>query len=213
MLLAGNSFRALMTHLMNNVSLSIIYMNVLFLDAWRTLVSTRWRVIACQLTLALIFLTTEMPVFAAPAGQDDAVQDIVSGIVSYTRWPALNGKPTLCIFSSSAYVSALSHGENGARPYLPVTVENEQQALTAQCDALFFGNESPERQQQIINSFQNHPLLTLAEQNSECSIGSAFCLQMKSQRLTFSVNLDALSRSGVRVNPDVLMLARNKKHE
>ncbi|MEW7949349.1 YfiR family protein, partial [Enterobacter hormaechei subsp. xiangfangensis] len=25
--------------------------------------------------------------------------------------------------------------------------------------------------------------------------------------------LDALARSGVRVNPDVLMLARNKKHE
>ncbi|MDE7891972.1 YfiR family protein, partial [Enterobacter hormaechei] len=24
---------------------------------------------------------------------------------------------------------------------------------------------------------------------------------------------DALARSGVRVNPDVLMLARNKKHE
>jgi hypothetical protein len=32
-------------------------------------------------------------------------------------------------------------------------------------------------------------------------------------RVRFAVNLDALSRSGVRVNPDVLMLARNPKHE
>lgn len=165
------------------------------------------------MTLALIFLTAETPVLAAPAGQERAVRDIVSGIVSYTRWPALNGKPTLCIFSSSAYVMALSHGENDTRPFLPVTVENEQQALTTHCDALYFGNETPERQQHIINRFQNRPLLTIAEQNPDCSIGSAFCLQMKSQRLTFSVNLDALTRSGVRVNPDVLMLARNKTHE
>lgn len=202
-----------MTHLMNNVSLHIIYMNALCLDAWRNFVSTRWRVIACQLMLAMIFLMTEMPVFAAPAGQDDAVQDIVSGIVSYTHWPALSGKPKLCIFSSSTYVSALSHENSDAPPYFPVTVENEQQALTAKCDAVYFGSETPERQQQIISGFENRPLLTIAEQNPECSIGSAFCLQMKSQRLTFSVNLDALARSGVRVNPDVLMLARNKKHE
>lgn len=202
-----------MTAFVNNVSLYIIYMNVSFLDAWRTFVSNRWQYIACQMTLALIFLTAETPVFAAPVGQESAVRDIVSGIVSYTRWPALNGKPRLCIFSSSAYVMALSHGESHARPFLPVTVENEQQALAAKCDALYFGSETPEHQQKIINSFQNRPLLTIAEQNLECSFGSAFCLQMKSQRLTFAVNLDALSRSGVRVNPDVLMLARNKKYE
>ncbi|EMH7799186.1 YfiR family protein, partial [Klebsiella pneumoniae] len=29
----------------------------------------------------------------------------------------------------------------------------------------------------------------------------------------FSVNLDVLTHSGVRVNPDVLMLARKKPHE
>jgi len=167
----------------------------------------------CPLSLALIFLTIAKPVLAASAGQDNAVHDIVSGIVSYTRWPAPHDKPTLCIFSSSAYVSALSHGTPDAHPYLPVTVQNEQQALAAKCDALYFGSETPEQQQQIINVFQSRPLLTMSEHNAECIIGSAFCLQMNSQKVTFSVNLDALSRSGVRVNPDVLMLARNKKHE
>jgi hypothetical protein len=188
-------------------------MNVLSLDAWRTLVSTRWQSFLCQLTLALVFLTTDTPVFAAPTGQDNAVRDIVSGIISYTHWPVLNGKPTLCIFSSSAYVSRLSSEESATRPYTPVVVQNEQEALTAQCDALYFGSETPERQQQIINHFPSRPLLTLAEQNAACIIGSAFCLQMLPERVSFSVNLDALSRSGVRVNPDVLMLARNKKHE
>lgn len=175
--------------------------------------STRWQRVLCPLSLALIFLTIAKPVFAAPAGQDNAVHDIVSGIVSYTRWPAPHGKPTLCIFASSAYLSALNHETPDANPYLSVTVQNAQQALAAKCDALYFGSETPEQQQQIINDFQPRPLLTIGEQNAECIIGSAFCLQMNSQRVTFSVNLDALSRSGVRVNPDVLMLARNKKHE
>lgn len=175
--------------------------------------STRWRRVLCPLSLALIYLTIVKPVFAAPAGQDNAVHDIVSGIVSYTRWPAPHGKPTLCIFASSAYVSALSHGAPDAHSYMPVTVQNEQQALAAKCDVLYFGSETPEQQQQIMNGFQSRPMLTIGEQNAECIIGSAFCLQMNSQRVSFSVNLDALSRSGVRVNPDVLMLARNKKHE
>ncbi|WP_312627911.1 YfiR family protein [Scandinavium sp.] len=163
--------------------------------------------------LALVFLSPVTPVFAAPAGQDSAVREIVSGIVSYTRWPALNDKPTLCIFSSSAYVSALQKGDAETRPYNPVTVQNEQEALASRCDALYFGLESPESQQAIVRQFASHPLLTLSEQNPDCAIGSAFCLQIRPQRVTFSVNLDALSRSGVRVNPDVLMLARNKEHE
>ncbi|STJ79217.1 156G surface protein [Escherichia coli] len=47
-------------------------------------------------------------------------------------------------------------------------------------------------------------------QNTECIIGSAFCLIIHNNDVRFAVNLDALSRSGVKVNPDVLMLARKK---
>ncbi|MFQ3439697.1 YfiR family protein, partial [Escherichia coli] len=38
----------------------------------------------------------------------------------------------------------------------------------------------------------------------------AFCLIIHNNDVRFAVNLDALSRSGVKVNPDVLMLARKK---
>ncbi|MBB7467182.1 YfiR family protein, partial [Escherichia coli] len=60
-------------------------------------------------------------------------------------------------------------------------------------------------------SWQHHQaLLLIAEQNTECIIGSAFCLIIHNNDVRFAVNLDALSRSGVKVNPDVLMLARKK---
>ncbi|MDI5536239.1 YfiR/HmsC family protein, partial [Salmonella enterica subsp. enterica serovar Montevideo] len=39
-------------------------------------------------------------------------------------------------------------------------------------------------------------LLLIAEQNTECIIGSAFCLIINNDEVKFSVNLDSLSHSG-----------------
>jgi hypothetical protein len=145
---------------------------------------------------------------------DKSVRSIVSGIVSYTRWPALSGQPKLCIYATSRYAQALSREDGHSElPYTPVIVRNDQEALAATCDAIYFGTESPAQQLELISQYQGRALLLISEQNPECVIGSAFCLIIEDDRVRFSVNLDALSRSGVRVNPDVLMLARNSKHE
>ena len=136
---------------------------------------------------------------------DKSVRSIVSGIVSYTRWPSLSGQPKLCIYATSHYTHALSGDEGHSElPYTPVIVRNDQEALAATCDAIYFGSESPAK--------QGRALLLISEQNPECVIGSAFCLIIDRGQVRFAVNLDALTRSGVRVNPDVLMLARNKQH-
>lgn len=165
--------------------------------------------------LALMLFILVNPARAGSLTETDkSVRSIVSGIVSYTRWPALSGQPKLCIYASSRYRQALSSEDvNNPLPYSPVIVHSDREALTARCDALYFGNESPAKQQEIINHYQGQALLLMSEQNPECVIGSAFCLIIEHNKVRFSVNLDALTRSGVRVNPDVLMLARNKKHE
>jgi hypothetical protein len=165
-----------------------------------------------MLVLTLIF--AGKPLFAAPPpAADRSVRSIVSGIVSYTRWPDLTGPPRLCIFSTSRFTQILSDGTAESLPYLPVVVKNEREALAARCNALYFGNESPPQQIAIAEKFQPQAILTIAEQNPECAAGSAFCLIVNSAAVKFSVNLDVLTRSGVRVNPDVLMLARTKEHE
>lgn len=145
---------------------------------------------------------------------DKSVRSIVSGIVSYTRWPSLSGQPRLCIYASSHYTRVLSSEDAQSQlPYTPVIVHNDREALSAACDAIYFGAESPAKQLELIRQHQGRALLLISEQNPECVIGSAFCLIIEQSQVRFSVNLDALTRSGVRVNPDVLMLARNKKHE
>lgn len=140
------------------------------------------------------------------------VRSIVSGIVSYTTWPSLTGLPRLCIFRSSHYATILNTvGEGASLPYIPVMVSNDSEALNAQCDGIYFGVESPAFQDALASHYQPHPLLLIAEQNPECQSGSAFCLLIQQARVGFRVNLDVLNRSGIRVNPDVLMLARKNK--
>ncbi|RAU30606.1 YfiR family protein [Enterobacter sp. RIT418] len=182
---------------------------------WRILVRTTFLISLPRLILVLILLLiTGQTAAGALTETDKSVRSIVSGIVSYTRWPVLSGQPTLCISASSRYVSALSRQDpQSSLPYRPVVIRNNQDALSAQCNALYFGTESPASQVELINQFQGRALLLISERNPECLIGSAFCLIIEDSRVRFSVNLDALSRSGVRVNPDVLMLARNTKHE
>lgn len=161
----------------------------------------------------LLSLPCGLAIGATLSETDKSVRTIVSGIVSYTRWPAPSGKPNLCIFATSGYVEALSADGPDTLPYTPVLIHDDREAMSAECHALYFGSESPSHQLELSQAFHARPLLLIAEQNPQCLIGSAFCLIIDSARVRFSVNLDVLSRSGVRVNPDVLMLARNKKHE
>ncbi|VFT68000.1 156G surface protein [Escherichia coli] len=58
-----------------------------------------------RLFLLLILLLTGAPILAQESSDvAKNVRMMVSGIVSYTRWPALSGPPKLCIFSSSRLV-------------------------------------------------------------------------------------------------------------
>lgn len=182
----------------------------------RVKTTSQLRGLALFLTLIVVLLT----IFRMQAAQatstvlPDKVRTTVAGIVSYTRWPQLQGLPKLCIFSTAAYAATLST-KNSDISYQPLLVQSSDEALRANCDGIYFGNESPQQQLQLIERYQSRPLLLIAEQNPQCIIGSAFCLNIHNDAVSFSVNLDALSRSGVRVSPDVLLLARpgNNSHE
>lgn len=70
-----------------------------------------------RLFLLLILLLTGAPILAQePSDVAKNVRMMVSGIVSYTRWPGLSGPPKLCIFSSSRFSTALQ--ENAATSIL-----------------------------------------------------------------------------------------------
>lgn len=127
-----------------------------------------------RLILLLALLLTGLPLYAQSVTEEaKSVRAMVSGIVSYTRWPALSG-PQIVYFLFIAFSSVTGDTSAGALPYLPVIIRTEQEILVSQCDGFYFGKESPTYQVELKNKYPSKALLLIAEQNPECVIGSAF---------------------------------------
>ena len=148
---------------------------------------------------------------AQAASKEDEVAQKVFAIISYSKWET--PQPVqLCITGNSKFSDAIEAA--GQAAYWPrVTVSKQHydaKLLAGQCDVIFFGNITPAQQQNVIAARQNRPLLTITDSNADCEIGSSFCLEPENSPVSFKVNLDSLTRSGIYVNPNVLLLGRKK---
>ncbi|MBI6547418.1 YfiR family protein [Xenorhabdus lircayensis] len=166
-------------------------------------------------TLCLINMICNSTVMAMPDTNEklklnENVARVVSGIISYTHWPATPTALRLCLVPPSNYISVLTH-INMISDHTELQIETlnfNVEQLIEKCDVIYYGQVEPQLQHQVISQKNGKPLLTIAESNPHCEIGSAFCLNINSTQATFSLNFDILTRSGVRVNPNVLQLAR-----
>ena len=151
------------------------------------------------------------PHFAWSMTEDLEVQastnKIVEGILSFSRWPNAEEHPLLCVSQQAKYFDLSKATGNGS--YRVVTISDSTKFNSAGCNAIYLGQESVKQQSEIINSLEGQHVLTISENNSDCVAGASFCINRRNQRFKFSVNLDSLTRSGVRVNPDVLLLSRD----
>ncbi|WP_244563404.1 YfiR family protein [Pantoea rodasii] len=164
----------------------------------------------CFIALALLLLPLSLPAAAAQnaATKDDKANRIVSGIISFTHWPALNSAPQLCVFNSARHINFPASTMATSLPFSVVYLNSEAELASNRCDALYFGDQTPQQQTELLALEKSQPVLSLAENNPDCAIGAAFCLIFNADHPMFSVNLDSLARSGVRVSPDVLLLSR-----
>ena len=96
--------------------------------------------------LFLTLVLSLVGISAVASEPSENVRTIVSGIVTYTRWPQLSGPPKLCIFSTSRYIHSLAEEAPELLPYKPVIVRNTEEALQTTCDCFYFGSESPTQQ-------------------------------------------------------------------
>lgn len=140
------------------------------------------------------------------------VAQAVFGIVSYTRWPNEPSTIRLCVVGPTEYTDEVMKGAqlSGDRKVLVRRIRLDDPSLATQCEGVYIGAISSNVWQEVVNRFAGQPLLTISEQTALCSIGSMFCLNVRPDTVAFEVNLDSVARSGVRVNPRVLQLARRK---
>ncbi|MGD9427216.1 YfiR family protein [Pantoea sp. NSTU24] len=165
----------------------------------------------CQILVTLLILLSLHPYMARAGIKDDKANRIVSGIISFTHWNGLTQPPELCVFPSAHHLSLPENSPSATAGFTTVYLAAAGDFTKHRCDALYFGDETPQQQVDLIAQLTGRGVLTLAENNAECTLGAAFCLIFQPDHTHFAVNLDSLARSGVRVSPDVLLLSREGK--
>lgn len=147
------------------------------------------------------------------ASQDMAVSQILTGILSYTRWPADTLEPDtlrLCVVGTPAHArllgvhSATVHGRR-------IVVQRRTVAdLPGTCNVVYSGALESAEREAMVRNIVGRPVLVISERTENCSVVTMFCLAATDRRVTFEINLDAVARSGIRVHPSVLKLARTQ---
>lgn len=144
--------------------------------------------------------------------RSDAVTKMVLGIISYARWPVAPVVTRLCVVAPTNYAEALFNPAfmETAHPIKTQRYSLSDTSIATHCDVVYLGRTEPQLCQELTTRLSGYPILTISEDYDECTFGSAFCLLLEDKQASFKVNMDALARSGIRVHPNVLQLARKK---
>ncbi len=135
---------------------------------------------------------------------------ILQGIISYTAWPQRPQALNLCISRSAPDAADIARDlpplHDGRS--LEIRWIEANQALPTHCHAVFLDGWQSDALRKLLQSLADQAVLTLGRGPEFCSDGGMFCLQAVEGRTRFEVNLDAVARSGLRVHPQVLRLAK-----
>lgn len=166
--------------------------------------------------LAAMGLALMVSLARAQVPVDEHVQAVtrtVLGILGYTRWPVENTVVHLCVVGATEYAQELlqDSGQMVGSQRLEVrrVAHDDAQALNG-CEGLYAGQLDEPVWRGLMLKLAGRPMLTISERGELCRIGAMFCLRRRGEGSGFEVSLDSVARSGLRVNPKVLQLARNK---
>jgi YfiR/HmsC-like len=133
-----------------------------------------------------------------------AAARMVRSFIDYTRWPTRTDPVVLCVVGVAALAGqfdglALGDGRRVVR-------RGTAPHALGGCNVAYFGKLAPDTMRQALAAVRGKAVLTIAESDPQCRIQTMFCLVPGVQGLTFALNIDAISRSGLRVDPRVLRL-------
>lgn len=148
-----------------------------------------------------------LPLSQDAEGRATGTAQIVGSILSYTRWPKMPNPVRLCVIGPARHDGQLS----GKLPGGVAVSRRELPALSPEiataCDALYIGEIAQSAVRAAVGAVRGRPTLTIAENDPTCRGGAMFCLRF-GRELSFALNIDAITRSAIRVDPRVLRISR-----
>lgn len=145
----------------------------------------------------------------APGNEARAVARIVGGIISYTRWPTQVATLRLCVTGTARHAAQLGDASTTAGRAISVQTIDAGAATTG-CDILYIGKLPAPVREQTIRALRGRGVLSIAESDPRCRDGTMVCLRVAGSSATFQLNLDAVSRGTVRIDPRVLLVAAGR---
>lgn len=143
-------------------------------------------------------------------GMTRAVNRMIGGIVTYVRWPGpAQSSRTLCIVGTPRLNDRIAPDLPGRG--LSVAVRRTTAAGViggTDCDLVFLGRMPATDRQRLVEWVRDRPVLTISDDDPACLYGAMFCLSSKPAGLSFAVNLDAIGRGPLRVDPRVLKIGQ-----
>lgn len=134
---------------------------------------------------------------------------MVGNILEYTRWPTPPEQVGICVIGPTRHGSRL--GDISLPDGTPVArylLAPDTDIVPDLCNALYLGNLDPDEMQRWTTTVRGAPIVTIAENDPACRSEAMFCLVFLEDAMAFQLNIDAVSRSGVRIDPRVLRMSQ-----
>lgn len=199
---------------MSDLRALLLQFSLLACGPWRAPLAIATVLLLMQIGPVMASDTADLPSgpVTTNAGRT-TVSRIVTGIVSYTRWPAETTSIRLCTLGHGRGVDELlgTADLGPASRSVQVHAADSFDSAKRACDAIYVGAVDGKVIRDHLQGTLGLPILTIGEDPDFCSDGGMFCLQPDAADMRFTVNLDAVARSGLRVNPWVLRIARNRR--
>lgn len=146
-----------------------------------------------------------------PDGLTRAANRMTGGIISYVRWPdgQSGARRTLCVIGAPRLTRQVAPIVPSGPPVTVRPVAAADVGGGESCDILFLGRLSDSDRQRWIGWVRDRAVLTITDDDPACVRGAMFCLAPRQKGLGFSVNLDAIGRGGLRVDPRVLKIGQS----
>lgn len=153
----------------------------------------------------------DIPLGPAVAGESryaGAVARTVRGMIEYTRWPQRHDPLVLCVAGPTRHATQLgsirlSDGRRVDRRNI-----NATPTALGGCQILYLGDLAITLQRQLTEAVRGRGVLTIAEADPSNTAEAMFALSYKPAGLSFRLNVDAVARSGLKVDPRVLRLSQ-----
>jgi YfiR/HmsC-like len=145
---------------------------------------------------------------AGASSHAGAVVRTVRSLVEYTRWPQPHNPVELCIAGPASHAGQLDAVRLGDGRMINRRAVAASPAALAGCDVVYIGRVPLAGQRQLTAAVRGRGVMTVAEADPECRSEAMFCLIYPAKGLSFRLNIDAVSRSGLRVDPRVLRVSQ-----